>query len=181
MPVQGVHSVDQEVLNSPIDVDLLVSIRPELFPHLIPTLEKRRTVFVGELVKIAVGIREREQLVAGRWLIVESISNTESSLQALGRSWKPFHSDDFVYMFGAENIYRMEPRRFYLWGSNGIPAAMRGGDGPDDRILARPLDAQEQYIEECEDLILEYAIDIWHHKGPTGLPLKPSSKTTCEF
>ncbi len=102
--------MDTEVMDTPINVDLLFSTRPELFPHPIPKLETRRTVFVGELVKIVIGIREAERLVSGRWLIVESVSNTDSGLHFVGRSWKPFYDDDFNYKFGVENIYRMEPR-----------------------------------------------------------------------
>jgi hypothetical protein len=139
-----------------IDVDLLFCTRPELFPHAIPTLKKRQTIFMGELVKIAEGIRESERLVSGRWLIVESISDSETGLQAVGRSWKPFYEDDFQYMFGPRNIYRMEPRRFFLWGTDGIPIALRSGDGPDDHIPARPVDAQLQAIEGCENVILEF-------------------------
>lgn len=148
--------MDHEFMEKPLNVDLLFSTRPELFPHQIPTLEKRRTTFVGELVKIAIGIREDEGLVAGRWLIVESISRTESDLQVVGRSWKPYYEDDFCYRFGAENIYRMEPRKFFLWGSGGIPIAMRGGEGQDESTPARPMDAQEKYIEECESVILDF-------------------------
>jgi hypothetical protein len=33
---------------------------------------------------------------------------------------------------------------------------MRGGDGPDGRNPARPLDAQENYVEGCESVILEF-------------------------
>lgn len=146
-----------EVMDQPIDVDVLFSTRPELFPHSIPTLEKRQKVFIGELVKIVVGIRESEQLVSGRWLIVESISTSESGLRIVGRAWKPYYSDDFCYTFGPEHIYRMEPRRFYLWGSCGIPIALRSGDGPDERTPARPLDSQQQLIADCEDVILEFA------------------------
>lgn len=148
--------MDHEVMDQPIDVDVLFSTRPELFPHSIPTLEKRQTVFVGELVKIVVGIRESEQLVSGRWLIVESISNTETGLRVVGRAWKPYYSEDFCYTFGPEHIYRMEPRRFYLWGSDGIPIALRSGDGPDERTPVRPLDSQEKLVAGCEDLILEF-------------------------
>lgn len=148
--------MDHEVMEKPLNVDQLFSTRPELFAHQIPTPEKRRTTFVGELVKIAIGVREDERLVAGRWLIVESISHTESDLQVVGRSWKPYYEDDFYYRFGAENIYRMEPRRFYLWGSGGIPIAMRGGEGQDEGTPARPMDAQELYIEECESVILDF-------------------------
>jgi hypothetical protein len=145
-----------ELMDHPIDVDMLFSTRPELFPHPIPTLEKRRTVFVGELVKIVVGIREHERLVSGRWLIVESISSTDTGLQAVGRSWKPYYEDDFRYAFGPGNIYRMEPRRFYLWGSGGVPVALRSGEGPDERKPARPMDAQLQTIDGCEQVILEF-------------------------
>ena len=148
--------MDDELMEKPIDVDLLFSTRPELFPHPIPTLEKRRTTFVGERVKIAIGVREEQRLVSSRWLIVESISRDEHDLQIVGRSWKPYYEDDFCYRFGAENIYRMEPRRFYLWGSGGVPIAMRGGEGQDERTPDRPMDAQEQYIEECENVVLEF-------------------------
>ena len=148
--------MDHAVMDQPIDVDVLFGTRPELFPHSIPTLEKRRTVFVGERVKIAVGIRESERLVSGRWLIVDSISDAESGFRLVGRAWKSYYSEDFCYSFGPEHIYRMEPRRFYLWGSSGIPIALRSGDGPDERIPAHPLDAQEQAIEECDSVILEF-------------------------
>lgn len=148
--------MDQGVFDQPIDIDVLFRNRPELFPHSIPTLEKRRTVFVGELVKIVVGIRESEGLVSGCWLKVESISTSESDLRVLGRAWKPYYSEDFSYSFGPEHIYRMEPRRFYLWGSNGIPNALRSGDGPEDQIPARPFDQHEQVLVSCEDVILEF-------------------------
>ncbi len=140
----------------PMDVDLLFRSRPELFPHPLRSLEMRRTVFVGEKVKILTGIREREQLTAGRWLVVESISHTESGLQYFGRSDWHVDKSDMSFTFGPENIYRMEPRRFFIWGSRGVPVAMRGGDGPDGQTPARPLDAQENIIEECEDVILEF-------------------------
>ena len=148
--------MDHEVMDQPIDVDVLFSTRPELFPHSIPTLEKRHTVFVGERVKIVNGIRESEGIVSGRWLIVESISKTETGLRIVGRAWKPYYSEDFCYTFGPEHIYRMEPRRFYFWGSGGIPIALRSGDGPDELIPARPLDSQEQLIAGCEDVVLEF-------------------------
>jgi len=74
------------ITEKPIDVDDLFHSRPELFPHPLRSLEMRQTVFVGEKVKILTGIREREQLVAGRWLVVESICHTESGLQCFGRS-----------------------------------------------------------------------------------------------
>ncbi len=117
--------MDHKVMDQPIDVDCLYRTRPELFPHPIPKLEKRCTVFVGEIVKIVNGIRESEQLVSSRWLVVDSIANTESSLRMVGRAWKQFYTDDFSYTFGPEHIYRMEARRFFLWGSGGIPIAMR--------------------------------------------------------
>jgi hypothetical protein len=77
-------------------------------------------------------------------------------LQFVGRSWKPYYVDDFCYRFGPANIYRMEPRRFYLWGSGDIPIAMRGGEGQDESSPARPMDAQEQFIEDCENVILGF-------------------------
>lgn len=58
------------VTEKPIDVDVLFNSRPELFPHPLRSLKMRRTVFVGEKVKILTGVREREQLIAGRWLVV---------------------------------------------------------------------------------------------------------------
>ncbi len=139
----------------PMDVDDLFHSRPELFPHPLRSLEMRRTVFVGEKVKILTGIREREQLVAGRWLVVESISHTESGLQCFGRSWWQHDRSELSFTFGPDNIYRMEPRSFFVWGSRGVPVAMRSGDGPDGRTPARPLDAQENFVEECEGVILE--------------------------
>ncbi len=161
------------ITEKPIDVDVLFNSRPELFPHPIRSLEMRQTVFVGEKVKILTGIREQEQLVAGRWLVVESISHTELGLEFFGRSDWHVDKSDFSFNFGPENIYRMEPRRFFLWGSCGVPVAMRGGDGPDGRTPARPLDAQENFIEECEDVTLKFialearppkhTIENWQH------------------
>ncbi len=69
------------ITEKPIDIDVLFNSRPELFPHPLRTLEMRRTVFTGEKVKILTGIREREQLIAGRWLVVESLSHTGLGLQ----------------------------------------------------------------------------------------------------
>lgn len=146
-----------DVTITPINVDELYSHRPELFTSPIPPLEKRRTVFVGELVKVAVGIREDEQLIAGRWVIVESISYPQGRLHAVGRSWKPYNPDDFSITFGLENICRMEKRRFCIWGTGGIPVALRSFDGADENIPARPVDAQYQIIPECESVILEFA------------------------
>jgi hypothetical protein len=140
----------------PMDVDVLFQSRPELFTHPIRSLEMRRTVFVGEKVKILTGIREREQLIAGRWLVVESIAHTESGLQCFGRSWWHADDSDLSFTFGPESICRMEPRRFFIWGSRGVPVATRGGDGPDGRTPARPLDAQENFVEECDGVILEF-------------------------
>lgn len=144
------------ITEKPMDVDVIFNSRPQLFPHPLRSLEMRRTVFVGEKVKIFTGIREREQLVAGRSLVVESISHTESGLQCSGRSWGPHDKGDVYINFGPENIYRMEPRSFFVWGSRGVPVAMRGGDGPDGRTPARPLDAQENFVEECDNVILEF-------------------------
>jgi hypothetical protein len=144
------------ITEKPMDVDDLFHSRPELFPHPLRSLEMRRTVFVGEKVKILTGIREREQLVAGRWLVVESISHTKSGLQCFGRSDWHVDKSDLSFTFGPENIYRMEPRRFFLWGSRGTPVAMRSGDGPDGRTPARPLDAQENFVEGCQSVILEF-------------------------
>ena len=144
------------VTEKPVDVDVLFNSRPELFPHPLRSLEMRRTVFVGEKVKIATGIREREQQVAGRWLVVESISHAESAIRCCGRSWWPHDENDLSFTFGPENIYRMEPRRFFIWGSRGVPVAMRGGDGPDGRNPARPLDARENFVVECENVIFEF-------------------------
>lgn len=144
------------ITEKPMNIDALFNSRPEMFPHPIPSLEMRWTVFVGEKVKILTGIREREQLIAGRWLVVESISHTESGLQFFGRSDWHFDRSDLSFTFGLENIYRMEPRRFFVWGSRGVPVAMRGGDGPDGRTPARPLDAEENFFEEFEDVILEF-------------------------
>lgn len=143
-------------MESLLDVDFLFHRRPELFPQPVPTMEKRRTVFLGELVKIAIGIRQNESLVSGRWLIVESISDTESGPRAVGRSWQPFYADDSRYPFGPENIYRMEPRRFFLWGASGVPVALRSGDGSDDQIPVRPVDSKERLIDECDTVILEF-------------------------
>lgn len=140
----------------PMDVDDLFHSCPELFPHPLRSLEMRRTVFVGEKVKILTGIREREQLVAGRWLVVESISHTESGLQCTGRSWSHVDGSNLFFTFGPESIYRMEPRSFFVWGSRGVPVAMRSGDGPDGRTPTRPLDAREDLVEECEDVILQF-------------------------
>ena len=144
------------ITETPMDVDVLFTSRPELFPHPIRSLEMRRTVFVGEKVKILTGIREQAQLIAGRWLVVESISHTESGLQFFGRSEWHVDQSALSFNFGPENIYRMEPRRFFIWGSSGVPVAMRGGDGPDGRTPAKPLDAQENFVEECESVILEF-------------------------
>jgi hypothetical protein len=144
------------ITEKPMDVDDLFNSRPELFPHPLRSLEMRRTVFVGEKVKILTGIREREQLVAGRWLVVESISNTESGLQCSGRSWWHVDKSNLSFTFGPENIYRMEPRSFFVWGSREVPVAMRSGDGPDGRTPAHPLDAQEKLVEECESVIVEF-------------------------
>jgi hypothetical protein len=33
---------------------------------------------------------------------------------------------------------------------------MRGGDGPDGRTPARPLDAQENFVEGCQSVILDF-------------------------
>ncbi len=33
---------------------------------------------------------------------------------------------------------------------------MRSGDGPDGRTPARPLDAQENFVEGCQSVILEF-------------------------
>lgn len=49
----------------PVDADALFHARPELFPRPLWSLELRRTVFVGEKIKILTGIREQEQRVAG--------------------------------------------------------------------------------------------------------------------
>lgn len=144
------------VTENPIDVEALFNSRPELFPHPLRSLEMRRTVFVGEKVKILTGVREREQLIAGRWLVVESISHTELGLQCFGRSWWHVDNSDLSFTFGPENIYRMEPRRFFIWGSRGVPVAMRAGDGPDGRTPARPLDGQENFVDDCESVILEF-------------------------
>lgn len=144
------------ITEKPIDVDVLFRSRPDLFPHPLRSLEMRRTVFVGEKVKVLTGIREREQLIAGQWLVVESISHTESGLQFFGRSDWHVDKGDLSFTFGPENIYRMEPRRFFVWGSRGVPVAVRGGDGPDGRTPARPLDAQENFVERCEEVILEF-------------------------
>jgi hypothetical protein len=144
------------ITEKPMNVDVLFQSRPELFPRPLPSPEMRRTVVVGEKVKILTGIREGEELVAGRWLVVESISNTESGLQCFGRSWWPNDKGDLSFTFGPENIYRMEPRKFFIWGSRGIPVAMRSGDGPDGRTPARPLDAQENFVEGCESVLLEF-------------------------
>lgn len=144
------------VMENPIDVDVLFNSRPALFPHPLRSLEMRRTVFVGEIVKIATGIREREQLVAGRWLIVESVSHSESGMKIFGRSWWQHDPSELTFTFGPESIYRMEPRKFFIWGTGGIPVAMRGGDGPDGRNPAQPLDNQENFVADCESVILEF-------------------------
>jgi hypothetical protein len=144
------------VTEKPIDVDVLFSSRPELFPHPLPSLEMRRTVFVGEKVKIATGIREREQRVAGRWLVVESLSDVEAPIRCSGRSWWPHDESDLSFTFGPENIYRLEPRRFFIWGSRGVSVAIRSGDGPDGLNPARPLDAHENFVEECDGVIVAF-------------------------
>jgi hypothetical protein len=144
------------VMEKPIDVDELFKSRPELFPHPLRSLAMRRTIFVGEKVKIVTGIRERERLVAGRWLVVESITHTHSGMQVFGRSSWHHDPGDLCFTFGPEHIYRMEPRHFFIWGSRGIPVALRGGDGPDGRNPAPPLDAQENFVGECDSVILAF-------------------------
>lgn len=158
-----VFSMDRSIVDEPgevaqpIDVDQLFKARSELFPHSLPSIEKRRSVFVGEMVKIVVGVREAEQLVDGRWLIVESISVTEAGLRATGRGGSPFSDDGRCFTFGPEHIYRMEPRHFYVWGSGGLPVALRAGDGPDNRTPAPPWDAHERPVSHGSEIIVEFA------------------------
>jgi hypothetical protein len=154
--------MDQEMLNASIEVDRLFESRPELFSQPIPSFATRRTMFVGELVKVLTGIREDEKLVSGKWLVIESVSRNGDDLKAIGRSWKQFHTEDFWYTFGPENIYRMEPRWFFLWGNDGFPIALRSGGGPDGREPVHPLDKDEQRIEGCKDVLLEFAAIGWN-------------------
>lgn len=65
--------------------------------------------------------------------------------------------DDFSITFGVESIYRMEKRRFRIWGTGGFPVALRSCDDADENSPARPVDDHEQLIPECEDVIPEFA------------------------
>lgn len=78
------------VTEKPIDVDVPFNSRPELFPHPLRSLKMRRTVFVGEKVKILTGVREREQLIAGRWLVVGLLRRTDIECRLLRRQKKAF-------------------------------------------------------------------------------------------
>ena len=140
----------------PLDVDDLWKARPSLFPHAIPTISERRSVQVGETVKIVVGIREDEGLVRARWLTVESRNETPLGPQFVGRSWRDY-GDDLRFDFLVQHIYRMEPREFVLWGTAGIPMAMRANTrGPDGKPAAFPVDRNEHPLEDCQEVILQF-------------------------
>lgn len=82
-----------------------------------------------------------------------------SGLRCVGRSWWHVDKSDLSFTFGAKRIYRMEPRRFVICGTRGVTVAMRGGYGLDCRSPARPLDAEENFVEgydsPLEKIILE--------------------------
>lgn len=137
-----------------MNVDELFKQRPYLFPNPVPAIEDRVTIEVGEQVKILVGIREEEKLVSGRWVIVDSRREESGSVHFVGKSIRGY-GDDLVFEFQPENVHRIEPRLFTLWGANGIPRAMRG-QASNDSAFHPPLDHHEKVLAEYFEVILRF-------------------------
>lgn len=142
-----------------MNVDRLFSERPYIFPHPIPPIEDRATISIGEQVKVLVGIREDERLPKGRWVIVEGRTNESELPRFMGKSLETY-GDGLVFEFHPEQVYRIEPRLFTLWGARGIPRALRG-QASNDLAIHPPLDHHENGLSECPEIILRFRANGW--------------------
>ena len=151
-----------------LDVETLASTHPDFFSDFpIRTLIERSSIQTGELVKLAVRSRiENETHHYGRWVIVDQVYEPGLYAGHLMHGYKETSfppNEKFDRLdFTEANIYRLPPRKFTLWGIEGIPIRIYGGterpeleDGlPDPACLERIISfkacgwdhAKEQYV-----------------------------------
>jgi hypothetical protein len=140
-----------------LNVDKLFTERPELFASfLLPSHAERLTVEVGELIKVAIGIREDEHLLRGRWIIVESRTESDQGPRFEGRNYYS-EEEGIPVDIRIENMYRIEPRHYYLWGRDGIPSVLLGDDRcTSHRPLDPPCDRDGMMFDGCSELMLTF-------------------------
>ena len=143
----------------PMLADPLFTDRPGLFPVQLPPIDDRRTIQIGERVKVLLGVREAEQRLRGRWLIVESQLQSSAAQRFLGVDPEDPKSS---CEFGPEHVYRIEPRLFTVWGCGGQPIAVRG-QASSDPALHAPLDHDDQPLPRCGEVILRYRANGYEH------------------
>ncbi|MCU0865873.1 MAG: hypothetical protein MUC36_18980 [Planctomycetes bacterium] len=143
----------------PIPADPLFADRPGLFPAPLPPIADRRTMQIGERIKVLVGIREAEQRLRGRWYVVAAQLQTEPQPRFLGADPE---QPDSTCEFGPEHVYRIEPRLFTIWGDGGRPRAVRGQASADGAFHA-PIDHDERPLAACDEVILRYRANGYRH------------------
>ena len=117
-----------------VDVDQYFQQNPDFFHYPLLPIEQRKTVQIHESVKIVLGIvQENECRTVGRWVTVtQCLSSPLRFVGNLGHV--PGTNSCHEICFGPENIYRMEPREFTVWGRDGVPVTYWGTKGghPED-------------------------------------------------
>lgn len=134
----------------PQEIESVRQSYPELLTQPLRVGSERRSLRVGELVKIIVRIDDVECISSlyRRWVVVKHVSTDDpiryaGDMQADPGGKMPPDGDTCIE-FRPEHVYRMPPRAFTLWGDEGIPAALAGnGDRPCDRDGNERVDCQE--------------------------------------
>lgn len=117
------------------NVDELAVTNPEFFRHPVRAIQDRMAIRLGEMVKLAIHIVDEDgSRLYARWVIVTEVSQTVP-VRYVGKLG-PFAEDDGrrprdgrdALTFGPEHVYRLEPREFTLWGNEGVPVTITGGN-----------------------------------------------------
>lgn len=117
-----------------LEADELFKTEPEFFVYTeYPKLDyqTRCSAQIGETVKVTAKIEKADGQwkTIGIWLQVEDNSNAPGSF--VGRPRPDYRlrtepKSDGAIVFGPENIYRMEPREFTVWGQDNQPVIVWG-------------------------------------------------------
>ena len=137
-----------------LEVEELFHENPDFFgEYPLRSVEDRRSVCEGELVKLAIRILgPSEPQLYRRWTIVNRLLDGKRFVgDLLARPGGRMPPDDSVEIeFGAENIYRMEPRNFVVWAVNGEPVEVTG-------VRGVPLLKDGSERDDCEPFVCFHA------------------------
>lgn len=141
------------------DVERVRESDPEFFVHPLPGVEDRGTIVVGELVKVVVTatIGGSEEIY-GRWMVVDQVVSPNRIVAYLhrghARQSKPPCDPGKPYEFGIENVYRIPPREFTLWGVDKIPNTINGG-------TSRPELSDGRLKPDCPESVYHFTANGW--------------------